>query len=130
MNNENTSMYINVKEEGFISKLLDPLKIEISLKPITIKELIVLKVTDEFEKICSKDFTLSQKGQSQTQEKTKNRSKNMDLEQNVYRALEGFQKNVFFILINDNQAENLNDKIIIQENTTITFIKLMPLVGG
>jgi hypothetical protein len=52
------------------------------------------------------------------------------LEQSIYRALDGFQKNAFFVIINDIQAENLNDKVLIQDSTEITFLRLTPLIGG
>ena len=45
-------------------------------------------------------------------------------------ALESFQKNGFLILVDDKQVDDLNEKIVITETTTVGFIKLLPLVGG
>ena len=36
----------------------------------------------------------------------------------------------FFILVDDHQVDNLEEKLTITPETQITFIKLVPLVGG
>lgn len=59
--------------------------------------------------------------------KTKNK---IDPEKQVYVALDAFQKNSFFILIDDKQYDDLNQKIELKPNSIVSFIKLTPLVGG
>jgi len=45
-------------------------------------------------------------------------------------ALEGFARNGFFILVDDRQVEHLDETITITPKTEVSFIKLVPLVGG
>ena len=45
-------------------------------------------------------------------------------------ALDAFQRNGFFVLVDDRQVEGLDEEIEIRLNTTISFVKLVPLVGG
>ena len=45
-------------------------------------------------------------------------------------ALEAFQRNGFFVLIDQHQAEDLDEQVVIQRGTEISFVKLVPLVGG
>ena len=45
-------------------------------------------------------------------------------------ALQAFENNAFFVLVDDRQVESLNEIIEVEEKTQITFIKLLPLVGG
>jgi hypothetical protein len=46
------------------------------------------------------------------------------------KAIESFHRNGFLILVNDRQVEELEEEIEIQPDTTVAFLKLVPLVGG
>lgn len=54
----------------------------------------------------------------------------IDPEKQYYLALDAFKKNGFFVLINDDQKESLEDQINLSDNMEMQFIKLTPLVGG
>ena len=54
----------------------------------------------------------------------------IDWEAQFKRALEAFTNNGFFILIDNKQAESLDQEFVIGPTTNITFVKLVPLVGG
>ncbi|MEO6454897.1 MAG: hypothetical protein ABIN97_12525 [Ginsengibacter sp.] len=56
--------------------------------------------------------------------------KKIDAEQQLFTALDAFKRNGFFVLIDNIQAESLEQMVVINPNTTISFIKLTPLVGG
>ena len=45
----------------------------------------------------------------------------------AYRA---FEQNGFMILVDDKQVTSLEETLWLKEGTTITFLKLVPLVGG
>ena len=45
-------------------------------------------------------------------------------------ALEAFHRNGFFILVDDRQVESLDETIKISPTTQVSFVKLVPLVGG
>lgn len=54
----------------------------------------------------------------------------IDPEQQIYVALDSFLKNQYFVLIDDAQAESLDEEIALNSQTDISFLKLTPLVGG
>ena len=56
--------------------------------------------------------------------------KQVDAEKQVLTALDAFQKNGYFMLIDNVQAERLDQMVVINPSTTVSFIKLTPLVGG
>ncbi|MEI7771428.1 MAG: hypothetical protein WCI67_15665 [Chloroflexales bacterium] len=58
------------------------------------------------------------------------RPRHIDSAEQVERALEAFMRNGFLILIDDRQIEQLDDVVILGEQTVVTFLKLVPLVGG
>ncbi|MEW5870671.1 MAG: hypothetical protein AB1894_15465 [Chloroflexota bacterium] len=45
-------------------------------------------------------------------------------------ALQAFEDNAFFVLVDDRQVESLDEIIEVEENTQVSFFKLLPLVGG
>lgn len=54
----------------------------------------------------------------------------IDWEVQYLRALQAFANNGFFILVDDRQVEDLDEVVEIQYNTRVSFVKLVPLVGG
>lgn len=48
----------------------------------------------------------------------------------IERALEAFGRNGFFILVNERQVESLDEEIEIALTTQVSFVKLLPMVGG
>jgi hypothetical protein len=54
----------------------------------------------------------------------------MDWEQQFHQAVEAFERNGFFLLVDDRQVESLDEEIEIRLNTEVSFVRLVPLVGG
>jgi len=56
--------------------------------------------------------------------------KPVDWERQYKAALRAFETNGFFILIGDRQASSLEEEFLIEAETEVSFVKLVPLVGG
>ena len=54
----------------------------------------------------------------------------LDPEKQFQKAIESFYRNGFLILVNDRQVEELEEEVEIRPDTTVAFLKLVPLVGG
>ena len=54
----------------------------------------------------------------------------IDEEEQFRHALTAFERNGFFILVDDQQVTSLDGEIVLAHDTTIRFIRLLPLVGG
>jgi hypothetical protein len=54
----------------------------------------------------------------------------IDWEQQCEQAIAAFTQNGFLILVNDEQVTELDEIVEVEIDTTITFLKLVPLVGG
>jgi len=54
----------------------------------------------------------------------------IDWQEQYQRALEVFGRNGFFVLVGSQQAENLDQEFAVKVQTEVTFIKLVPLIGG
>jgi hypothetical protein len=56
--------------------------------------------------------------------------KKIDWEEQFQRALEAFERNGFFVLVGNRQAESLDESFEVKVDTEVSFVKLVPLVGG
>jgi hypothetical protein len=103
---------------------------------ISVRELIRARVANEV-----RDYNLSQpeyfRGlvQPTDAEKSLNgfkigKGRRIDPEKQVELAIKAFYSNGFILLVNDRQVDELEDEIEIRPDTTVTFLKLVPLVGG
>ena len=54
----------------------------------------------------------------------------LDWQEQFHRATEAFERNGFFVLVGDRQAEGLDEAFDVKVDTEVSFVKLVPLVGG
>ena len=54
----------------------------------------------------------------------------IDWQEQFQRACEGFERNGFFVLVGHRQAETLDEAFEVKVDTEVSFVKLVPLVGG
>jgi len=54
----------------------------------------------------------------------------IDWQEQYQKALEAFERNGFFVLVGDKQAESLDQEFDVKVETEVSFVKLVPLVGG
>src|ERR1043165_1851843 len=54
----------------------------------------------------------------------------IDWQEQFQRALEAFDRNGFFLLVGNHQAESLDEEFDVEVDTEVSFVKLVPLVGG
>jgi hypothetical protein len=110
--------------------------LDVPTERITLRELIRTRVHQEV-----RDYNLRQpeyfRGlvQPSDAERTLNgykmrRRRRLDPQRQFEGAIESFNRNGFFVLVNDRQVEELEEEIEIRPDTTIAFLKLVPLVGG
>jgi hypothetical protein len=103
---------------------------------ITVRELIRTRVANEV-----RDYNLSQpeyfRGlvQPTDAESTLNgfkmrKRRRIDPEKQFELALRAFYTNGFILLVDDRQVDELEEEIEVRPDTTVTFLKLVPLVGG
>ena len=54
----------------------------------------------------------------------------IDWQEQFQKALQAFGRNGFFVLVGDKQAESLDQEFDVKVDTEVSFVKLVPLVGG
>jgi hypothetical protein len=60
----------------------------------------------------------------------KSRSRAIDADEQRRVAIEAFGRNGFLLLVDDRQVMDLDQVIEVRPTTQVTFLKLVPLVGG
>jgi len=127
---------ITIKDESATGDILNEIQIQIDQERTTLKDLIAARVTAEVNAYNEKEPEYF-KGliQPSDAEVTLNgyrlkKRRTLDAEKQVYKALEAFQQNGYFVLVGDMQCEDLDQEVLVNDQTSVSFIKLTPLVGG
>ena len=124
---------LTIKDETAAGRVLHQILLEFENEYISVKQLIEARIRAEIKRY-EKNIDSYKKGLvlPTNLEKRLNNKKTpkIDVEKQLYIALEAFQNNGFFILVDDEQVEELDEKFLINETTQVSFIKLTPLVGG
>lgn len=125
-----------IQDETATGAVLHRLALELAQESITVRELIEQRVRQEVEAYNQRHTdvfaglvqpTDSERVLNGYRQKT---FKPIDAEKQLYKALEAFQQNGYFILVNDRQVESLDEQIWLGPGATAAFVKLTPLVGG
>jgi hypothetical protein len=132
------STTLKIRDETTLSRGGDDeeFTLEVLTQRITVRELIRTRVYQEV-----RDYNLHRpeyfRGLVQPidAERTLNgfkvqQRRRIDPHKQFEGAIESFYRNGFLILVNDRQVDELEEEIEIRPETTVTFLKLVPLVGG
>jgi hypothetical protein len=127
---------IVIKDETSSGKVINEIRIALKSQTVTVRDIIEARVEHEVNAYNNKlPEYFSGLVQPTNAEQTLNgykmrERKKVDPEKQVYIALNAFQKNGYFVLIDDKQAESLDQQVLTTEKTVVSFVKLTPLVGG
>jgi hypothetical protein len=127
---------LTVRDETASGKSINEFPLEFPSERITVRELIRERVYQEVQDYNRREPEYF-KGlvQPTDAEQTLNGYKvrtrrQIDWKTQFEKALDAFGRNGFFILVDDKQVEGLDEEVIIGHGTQVSFVKLMPLVGG
>ena len=125
-----------VKDESATGEVLNEVKLTFKEENVSLQEIITERVQQEVETYNKKQPSIfhgliqpSEAEKALNGYKMKKKVK-VDAEKQVLTALAAFKANGFFVLVDDHQAEDLNEMVMVQASTIVSFIKLTPLVGG
>jgi hypothetical protein len=129
---------LTIRDEALSGEPLHEWVLEVLTERLTIRELFRSRVYQEVQ-----DYNRRRGEQfvglvppDEPTEATLNRPKApkahrpIDWKRQYDRALEAFEKKQVLVLMDDRQAESLDEEVVVGPKTTVTFLRLMPLVGG
>lgn len=131
-----TTVTVSIKDESFGGKVLQEVLVGFSSGTVSVKDIIEARVRQEVENYNKRlpeyyNGLIEPNDAEKTINGFKLRSKKpIDAEKQVYVALDAFQKNGFFLLVDTIQSVSLEQKVQLTGDTRISFLKLTALVGG
>jgi hypothetical protein len=57
-------------------------------------------------------------------------AREVDWQQQFTSACDAFERNGFFVLVDDRQVDSLDAPLTLRHDSVVSFVKLTPLVGG
>ena len=130
------SMQVVIRDETTAGKITGEQVLEFLTETITVRELIRGRVYQEVQDYNRKKPEYFKGLVEPTEaEKTLNgyklaKPRQIDWKTQFDMAVDAFQSNGFLILIDDEQAESLEQEITLRPDAIVSFVKLIPLVGG
>lgn len=135
------SVVLTIRDETTSGDVFNEKPLEFPSERITVRDLIRARVYQEVQ-----DFNRAQgeavfRGlvQPTDTERILNNSgpeyrmkqrREIDWKEQFEKALEAFERNGFFILIDNKQVESLDQEFTVSPSTDVSFVKLTILVGG
>ena len=127
---------LTIQDETTAGDRIDAITLEFLTEETTIRELIRERVYQEV-----KDYNTQLGGvfrglvQPTESERALNgfklaRERTVDWQEQFERACDAFECTEFLILVDDRQAERLDESLTLTPATRVSFLKLVPLVGG
>jgi hypothetical protein len=130
---------ITIKDESMTGTIRNQFVMKVQKENVKVKDLIKSRVFHEvnlFNRSKSEFFQgLVQPLDSDSVEGKLNhykmrKPKLIDAEKQYYLALNAFQNNGFCMLIDNEQYSDLEEEIKIHKNLSVSFVRLIALVGG
>jgi hypothetical protein len=132
---------LTLRDETASGDICHELPLEVPSERITVRELIRERVYQEVQDYNRKKDERVFRGlvQPTDAERVLNgkqmeyrlaKHRQIEWKEQFDKACESFEKNGFFILIDDKQAESLDQEFTVSSQTQISFVKLTLLVGG
>ena len=127
---------LTIRDEAPSGEALREWALEVATESLTIRELIRSRVYQEVQDYNVRQGTVFQGlVQPDEAEKTLNgwklrKPRLLDWKRQFDRAVEAFEKKQILILVNDRQAERLDEEVVIELDTRVTFLRRTVLVGG
>ena len=131
-----SAISVLIKDETTGGKTVHSVAIELPASLVTVAELIERRVAAEVEEYNKKrDKNYYGLIQPNNAEVTANgfrlhKFRQIDAKKQIEIAKDAFLENGFFILIDNIQAESLEQTFVLHHRSEISFVKLTPLVGG
>jgi hypothetical protein len=127
---------LTIRDETLAGGPLREWALEVAAEKLSVRELIRSRVYQEVQDYNFRRGSVFQGlVQPEDAEKALNgwklkKPRPLDWKRQFDRAVEAFEKNQILILVNDRQAESLDEEFVIGPQTRVTFLRLTLLVGG
>lgn len=131
------SLAVTLSDETTSGDVVTTTTLKLVSERITLRELITQRIREEVERFNreNRHEVFSGLVQPSDTEQTLNgyklrKPRPIEFDKQLALALKAFESNGFFVLLDDRQVEDLDAPLTLRDNSKVSFIKLVPLVGG
>ncbi len=128
---------LQIRDETATGQTTHELTLDLLTERLTVRELIRSRVYQEVKdhNVEAHRATFTGLVQPTDAEQTLNgfklrQPRQLDWKKQFDAALHAFARNGFLILVDDRQVEGLDEELVVAPDTQVSFVKLVPLVGG
>jgi hypothetical protein len=129
---------LTVRDETTTGKELASLDLQLETEHVTVAELIRARVHQEVRAHNAASAVAPQFNGLVQPERTelelngerRGPRRSVDAERQTEVALNAFERGQILLLVDDRQVEQLDHEVTLGPGSTVTFLKLVPLVGG
>lgn len=129
-------MRVAIRDETATGKLQAEHLLDDVPDALTLRELIRLRVRDEVARHNARPAELFNGlvcpvgAEAELNGYRFGTTRTIDWERQADAAIEAFGHNAFFVIVGGRQVTELDDLVPLREATEVTFVRLIPLVGG
>jgi hypothetical protein len=127
---------ITIRDETLTGQSIAEYPLDLLTERVTVRELIRSRVYQEVQDYNRRrPETFHGLVQPTAAEQTLNgfrvrEHQQIEWKRQFERACDAFEHNGFFVLVDDRQPDSLDEEITVTPDTCVSFVKLVPLVGG
>lgn len=131
-----SAIALTLYDETTDGKMLNKVELRLVSQQTTLREVISQRIKQEVDKYNNQQQKIFQGLVQPTDTETMlngyrlQKKRMISFEKQLEKAIEAFESNGFFVLLDDKQIEDLDSPLILKEDSHVGFIKLVPLVGG
>jgi hypothetical protein len=127
---------VTIRDETSLGETTNELTLEFLDERVTVRELIRSRVYQEVTEFNARQVGLF-KGLIQPKDAERapggfrlSKPRRLDWQEQYRKALDAFGRNGFLILLDDRQLDDLDEVIELRHDATVSFLRLVPLIGG
>lgn len=127
---------VTVRDETSLGETTAELTLEFLTERVTAREVIRSRVYQEVTEYNARQAGLFRglvqpRDAEQTREGFRLRTpRRIDWNEQYEAALASFARNRFLLLVDDRQVTDLDAEIVLRHDTSVSFLRLVPLIGG
>ena len=131
------SITVTMRDETTAGKMTNELTVDFLSERVTVAELIRSRVYQEVQDHNMQAAQSVYRGLVHPTDAEKDlngvklkQPRQIDWKKQFDVAVEAFERNGFLLLVDNRQAKGLNQEFVIKPGSVVSFLKLVPLVGG
>jgi predicted oxidoreductase (fatty acid repression mutant protein) len=132
-----TPVSVTVKDETTAGRTLASLELQLEAERVTVRELIRARVHQEVRDYNAQTATNVFRGLVQPTDAEHElngyrlrKARRIDPEEQTAAAISAFERGQILLLVDDRQVTELDDDVVLTPSSDVSFLKLVPLVGG